>query len=289
MIIMHFTAIDFETANEDLASICQIGLAVYKDGNLSEEWKTCVNPEDYFSVFNISIHGIDESAVEVAPTFPDLIEKLHSYLEDKVVVCHTSFDRLAMQQACKRYGLTSPRCKWIDTSRVARRAWKSCASKGYGLRKVCKTLGYEFKHHDALEDAKAAAYILLSAMKEAGLDLDEWLRRVEQPIDPEASKAIAEITREGNREGPLFGEVLVFTGALDIPRREAADLAAAAGCKVTNGVTKNTTILVVGDQDIRKLSGHEKSSKHRKAEDLVESGIPIRIIKESDFRELVKL
>jgi DNA polymerase-3 subunit epsilon len=60
------------------------------------------------------------------------------------------------------------------------------------------------------------------------------------------------------------------------------------GCHVGTGVTKKTTILVVGDQDVTKLSGHEKSSKHRKAEQLISKGIPIRILRETDFKEMVK-
>lgn len=85
----------------------------------------------------------------------------------------------------------------------------------------------------------------------------------------------------------MYGEVLVFTGALEIPRREAADLAASIGCSVASGVTKNTTLLVVGDQDVTKLIGKAKSSKHLKAEHLIAKGQEIRIIKESDFKELV--
>lgn len=80
---------------------------------------------------------------------------------------------------------------------------------------------------------------------------------------------------------------MVFTGALEIPRREAADLAATIGCSVTAGVTKKTSLLVVGDQDVSKLAGKTKSSKHRKAERLISEGQRIRILKESDFRELV--
>ena len=76
---------------------------------------------------------------------------------------------------------------------------------------------------------------------------------------------------------------------MDIPRREAADLASAVGCQVEPGVTKKITMLVVGDQDIKKLAGHKKSSKHRKAELLIEKGIPIRILGESDFKELIRV
>ena len=87
-------------------------------------------------------------------------------------------------------------------------------------------------------------------------------------------------------EGALYGEILVFTGALEIPRREAADLAAVIGCQVASGVTKKTTLLVVGDQDIEKLAGRDKSSKHRKAEELIEKGTPIRILKESAIQRV---
>lgn len=89
--------------------------------------------------------------------------------------------------------------------------------------------------------------------------------------------------------GPLFGEKLVFTGSLSMPRSEAADAASTAGCEVETSVTKHTTVLVVGDQDIHRLSGHEKSSKHRKAEDLMKKGQQIRITGESDFQRLLGL
>ncbi|MBU4272644.1 MAG: 3'-5' exoribonuclease [Planctomycetes bacterium] len=285
---MNFVAIDVETANADMASICQIGLVGCENGNLSDEWKTYVDPEDYFDGFNVSIHGIDESVVNGAPTFPELTDTLRTYLEGKVVVCHTHFDRVAMHQAAQRYGVSAPECTWLDSARVARRTWKECAWDGYGLFNVCKIIGYNFKHHDALEDAKAAAHVLLAAINESGLDIDAWLKRVRYPIDPTKGSSDPAIKRDGNPEGALYGEVLVFTGALEIPRCEAADLAAAIGCQVAPGVTKKTTVLVVGDQDIKKLAGHEKSSKHRKAEELIEKGVAIRILKESDFKELAR-
>ncbi|MBE0429652.1 MAG: 3'-5' exoribonuclease [Thermoleophilia bacterium] len=286
---MNFVAIDVETANADMASICQIGLVMYENGVLLEEWKTYVDPEDYFDGTNVSIHGIDESVVKDAPTFPEVADTLYSYLEGKVVACHTHFDRVAIHQVAQRYGIAVPETTWLDSARVARRVWMECARKGYGVYDVCKMLGYDFRHHDALEDAKAAAHIIIAAINESGLDLDGWLMRVRQPIDPSAVSFGASIRRKGNPEGVLYGEVLVFTGALEIPRREASDLAAALGCQVASGVTKKTTMLVVGDQDIKKLAGHEKSSKHRKAEELMKKGSPIRILKESDFKELAKL
>lgn len=282
---MSFIAIDVETANTDLSSICQIGLVKYINGILVDEWKTFVNPEDYFDGFNVSIHGINQSTVKNSPIFPELFDTLKSYLENEVVVSHTHFDRVAIQKATQRYNKEAIKCVWLDSARVARRTWKEFSWKGYGLYNICQIIGYDFHHHDALEDAKASAHILLTASKISELDVDEWLKRVQQPID----LSTASIKRDGNPEGAFYGEVLVFTGTLNIPRREAAELASSKGFQVASNVTQETTYLVIGDQDISKLAGHEKSSKHRRAEELIKKGYQIRILKESDFQEIINL
>jgi DNA polymerase III subunit epsilon len=284
---LQFTAIDVETANADMSSVCQIGIVQYAGGLVSNEWKTYIDPEDYFDELNVSIHGIDASVVVGAPTFRDASDHINGYLNGAVVVTHTHFDRTPVYQAASKSQVQPPNCTWLDSARVARRAWIELAHSGCGLANVCERIGYKFKHHDALEDAKAAGQIMLAAIAESRLDVDGWLRRVRQPLDP--NKTEQRITREGNPDGPLYGEVVVFTGSLQIVRREAADLAAEMGCKVETGVTQDTTLLIVGDQDVRQLAGHNKSRKQRKAEELIRKGQSLRILRESDFRQLFQL
>lgn len=285
---MDFVAIDVETANADLSSICQVGVACFQQGIVMEEWSSLVDPEDYFDGWNISIHGITEQMVRGQPTLPRIAARIHGFLEASVAVCHTHFDRTAISLAFEKYDLTVPTPYWLDSARVARRSWSEVAWRGYGLSNLCKRLGYEYRPHDALEDAKAAGHVLLAAIQDTGIDLDGWRHRVRQPIDLSKVRADQPISREGNPEGDLYGEVVVFTGALKLPRREAADLAASIGCRVAAGVTHETTILVVGNQDLARLVGHQKSGKHRKAEKLVSEGQAIRILRESDFERLVR-
>ncbi|MGM8886706.1 exonuclease domain-containing protein [Psychrobacter sp. 1U2] len=281
---MEFVAIDVETANADMASICQIGLAKYNDGVLEEEWSSLINPEDYFDSINISIHGINEKDVRDAPTFDEISSELSNFISGSVCVSHTHFDRVSIRKAFEKYSLNQLDVTWLDSARVARRTWDECAWNGYGLANVCKIIGYEFNHHDALEDAKAAGQVILSAMDKTGTDINELLYRVNKSI---GSDGKGSIQREGNFEGEFYGETLVFTGALLISRAEAAKLAASVGFAIGAGVTKKTTLVVVGDQDITKLAGKKKSSKHVKAEDLISKGQNIRILQESDFKELV--
>jgi DNA polymerase-3 subunit epsilon len=284
---MDFVAVDVETANADMASICQVGFVRYQNGSPVEEWHSLVDPEDDFDAINISIHGIDARSVANAPRLPDLADRIQTTLAGQISVCHTHFDRVAFTQAFERYRLSPLECRWLDSARVARRAWTQFAQSGYGLANLCSTFGFQYKAHDALEDARACAFVMLRAVQESGLTLEDWTRRVNQPIG--GTSGSAAISRDGNPEGPLFGEIVVFTGALQIARREAADLAAKIGCEVDDSVTKKTTLLIVGDQDIKKLAGHEKSSKHRKAEKMISEGKVIRILRETDFRRLVEL
>lgn len=284
---MEFVAIDVETANPNLGSICQVGIATVRGGRVVDAWCQLVDPKAYFDPFNVHIHGIDADRVRGAATFRDIFPEISSRVAGSVIVSHTGFDRAAMSSAARRYQITLGEFTWLDSARVVRRAWpEKYATRGYGLANVAAELGISFKHHDAGEDARAAAEVLLRACEMASLDIGGWLERVEQSILPDTD---APIRREGNAEGPLYGECIVFTGTLEIPRREAADLAATAGCNVASGVTKTTTLLVVGDQDIQKLAGHEKSAKHRKAEAMIEKGHPIRILGESDFKAIVAL
>jgi DNA polymerase III subunit epsilon len=278
---MNFVVIDVETANPNFASICQIGIAPFRDGVLEQPQEWLVNPHDYFDPINVSIHGIDEDTVRAAPRWPEVYATVAPFLAGNIVASHTAFDHAAVRQACATWNVSACECRWLDTARVVRRAWPQFSKSGYGLANVAATFGIKYQAHDASEDARCAGEILMLAVEQTGLSVEQWLARVCQPIHATGDVPHANI------EGPLFGEVLAFTGALSMPRHDAAVAAASAGCQVEAAVTKHTTLLVVGDQDIRRLAGHEKSSKHRKAEDLIKKGQRIRIVGESDFKGII--
>jgi DNA polymerase-3 subunit epsilon len=281
--LMDFVALDVETANADLASICQIGLVEFRNGRIVQSWDWLVDPEDDFDGMNVSIHGIDEAAVRGQPTWPALHPQIRAIVDDRIVVSHTPFDRCSLQKVTEKYHLPPFKCTWLDSARVVRRTWPELSRSGYGLSCVAERLRITFHHHDAKEDARAAGEILIRAIEQSGVSIGDWLTKSLHLIGPTS------LQRNGNPDGSLFGEVLVFTGALSINRREAADLAAKAGCNVVPSINKNVSLLVVGDQDIKRLAGHEKSSKQRKAEELIAAGQKIRILGESDFQRLLKL
>ena len=283
---MNFDAVDVETANADRSTICQIGIVHVRGGQIRDRWASLVDPEDWFDVWNVDIHGISAEAVRGAPTLPKLDDELRDRLGASVVVSHTSFDRVAIVRAMEKYRLGQPQWTWLDSAKVVRRAWPDRYSrKGYGLASVAHDLGIAFRHHDALEDATAAAEIVIRASKETGLDISGWLQRTAEPITPKSGRRIE--IGDVKPDGHLFGEALVFTGTLEMTRQDVVDLATQAGCEVQRNVTKRTTLLVVGLQDKSRLNGYTKSSKHRKAETLIQKGAGIQILSEKDFHAIL--
>jgi DNA polymerase III subunit epsilon len=286
-----FFALDVETANADMESICQVGIAEFQDNKIVNQWGSLVDPEDYFDPFNISIHGITPEMVNGAPTFPvihKMLQEICKLVEKVIVVTHTPFDQISMRRASQKYGLDEISWNWLDSTRIVRRQWEKFRHSGYGLSNVAKELGIEYKSHDAIEDARAAGEVLIKAIEQSGLSLEVWLDKAYKPISKPVSSGKVSHAQEGDPSGPFYGETITFTGALSLPRKEAARLAALVGCNVSDGVTKATTLLVVGIQNKDRLAGYEKSSKHRKAENLTESGQSIRIITENDFLEMIE-
>ena len=111
---MRFVAIDVETANADMASICSIGVATFDNGRVADEYYSLIDPNDYFDPMNVSIHGIDEAQVAGAPTFGEASPDLLARVGDAVVVTHTHFDRVALHQASAGWALPPPPFKWLD-------------------------------------------------------------------------------------------------------------------------------------------------------------------------------
>ena len=133
--VRDFIALDVETANADFASICSIGLVHFRAGEVFKSLTILVDPEDEFDPINISIHGITPEMVIGKPTIAKVFPVIAPSLANVVVVHHSPFDKTAMRRAAAKYGVEELPCVWLDTLRVARRAWPHFAEdgNGYGL------------------------------------------------------------------------------------------------------------------------------------------------------------
>jgi DNA polymerase-3 subunit epsilon len=172
-----FFSLDVETANNDSGSICQIGIGLFEDGELTGTWKSYIDPEERFLWSNIRVHGIEPEMVQNAPRFYEVYGFLRKNFENSIVVHHAPFDRVAFGRAYAKYRLEPFPVHWLDSSKVARRTWKQYAKNGYGLHNLASFLGITFKHHDALEDSVTAGRIVVAACREMGVGVERWVEK----------------------------------------------------------------------------------------------------------------
>ena len=115
---MNFVAIDVETANADMSSICQIGIVEFLDGKIVEQWGSLINPLSYFDPLNVSINGITSEMVKDSPPFLALHKTIQERIGDSIVVTHMAFDQTSLHRASLKVGLPDFSCQWLDSARV---------------------------------------------------------------------------------------------------------------------------------------------------------------------------
>lgn len=158
-----FFALDVETANNDRGSICQVGVACVRPDDSIKTWVTLVDPRTENWQFS-HLHGITNAMVQEAPTIDAVIDTLDGMLQDSTVYQHSGFDRSAIRAACDCLARTEPQWNWLNSVSTARAAWPELKNNGgHGLASLKSHLGLRFEHHDAGEDARAAAEVVLLA------------------------------------------------------------------------------------------------------------------------------
>lgn len=160
---MNFVAIDFETANHKRNSACSVAVVEVKEGKIFDAYYALIRPPEMaFNYTNIQIHGITPEDVRDKPTFDQIWKELRSHLDGKIVLAHNaSFDMSVLRSLVNEYQLAPPRFHHFCTVSIARKVWPELDNHKLG------TLGnffqIDFKHHNALDDARTCAAIALRA------------------------------------------------------------------------------------------------------------------------------
>jgi DNA polymerase III subunit epsilon len=161
---MNFVAIDFETANYEASSACSVGLVKVVGGEIVGTAVHLIRPPTRDFVFTY-IHGLTWKDVAKSPDFGNLWQSLGDFLEgaEFLAAHNASFDKGVLHACCARYGIASPSLPFQCTVQIARRTWSIYPTK---LPNVCRYLGIDLNHHEALSDAMACAKIVLAANKQ---------------------------------------------------------------------------------------------------------------------------
>lgn len=174
-----WVAIDFETANGSRASACSVALVRVSGGEEKESFATLIRPpegHDRFEARNTAVHGIRESDVRRAPTWPQVWSRMADFIGEAPLIAHNAaFDTSVIRGANAATGIPNPTMRYACTLVLARQTWDLGS---YTLPRVARAAGIAFgDHHRAEADARAAAGVLLAQQRAHGVDtVDDLLR-----------------------------------------------------------------------------------------------------------------
>jgi DNA polymerase-3 subunit epsilon len=162
-----FVALDFETANENNISACEIGVAVVRNYRIVESKSWLIRPPHLqFNPYNTKLHGISEADVKDERTFKELWTELQTYFDDELLVAHNAaFDMQVLRSLLLYYHLPFKPMAFTCSIKVSKKVWKNELER-YGLSSLTKFFGIQLEHHRAESDAVACAEIASKAFRE---------------------------------------------------------------------------------------------------------------------------
>ncbi len=175
-----FIVFDVETPNFRNDRMSAIGVDVVEDGKIVWDFETLINPETFFSSFNIRLTGITPEAAAEAPTFPEVWRVLRPVFDFGTLVAHNApFDMGVLAKCLGHYGIFwKHSAPYACTCQIARRCYSG--QENNKLNTLCDMLGIELDHHRAGSDARAAALILIDELSR-GVDIGAFRRRYYLP------------------------------------------------------------------------------------------------------------
>jgi DNA polymerase III subunit epsilon len=281
-----FAVADLETTglNSGYNEIIEFAAVIAKpDGTIIKEFSQLIKPEEVIPAEITRITGITQKDVEKSGiSLKDGLTQFLAVIENYPVFFHNArFDVGFINAACNQNDLEFTNIVY-DSLALSRRTWSGLPS--YKLSALAEMVGAPTPDHRALNDVKSTLAVILAAKNQKKIQRPKL--EVIMPQHHEHHFKVSDY--EAAEGGVFFGKTLVFTGALvSMTRDNAATTASKYGFAIGASVTKKTDYLVVGIQDLHHLAGHEKSSKHRKAEELMSEGLEIKIITEDDFLKMI--
>jgi len=161
-----FAAIDFETANRCLSSVCSVGIVIVRNKLITNKIHRLIRPEpEWYSRLNTRIHGLTAADTQNAKVFPYVWKEIASIIADLPLVAHNSpFDENCLRAVHRVYQMDYPDYEFYCTCRASRRVFGK-ALPNHQLHTVAAHCGYDLQnHHHALADAEACARIAMAIL-----------------------------------------------------------------------------------------------------------------------------
>lgn len=256
--------------------------------------------EEYFSTHLIpqfieDLTGIRNDDILTAPDGDSVFPLLQDFIGSSILVGHNiNFDINFLYDAL--WSCSIPlKNDFIDTLRISRKLFQEM--QHHRLSDMVEKLGVEQDNsHRALSDTIATfeCFEKMKTIIQETQSFDEFRRKFKKNHSPgynynSDSSSVFPTVDEFDETNPVFGKIVVFTGALScMTRKDAFQLVANLGGYPDKNITKKTNFLVIGNEEFAASVKDGKTKKMKKAESYLKSGCDISILTENTFFEMIQ-
>lgn len=298
---MNFVAIDFETACASRESACAVGLAVVKDGDIVDRFTALIRPPSLlFSPVNVKIHGITAKDVEHEPDFAGIWPELADRIGGSILVAHNAAFDIGVLRACLRAGgLKANTMNYACTYAMSRRLVPGAPNHKLPTLATLFGIDLQNNHHNPSCDAIACARLAIILCRIAGKSIESFACDGTADVATNEYETASEchytelsteraigrcgLVDAAKPDGRFAGVWFVFTGELDsLNRAKAESLVQEYGGQTAHMVSKKTDYVVVGA-----VPSSKPTAKLRKAIELQKDGGKVKVLRESEFLEMI--
>lgn len=302
-----YVVIDTETTglDYDFCDLIEVSAIRYSNGNRSGTFSTLIKPpltecyrpdsdsweKKYVDSYITELTGITNEMLENAPTLDQVIPDFLDFISGDLLIGHNAnFDINFLYDAAESCGIVLAN-DYIDTLRMARKVFPEL--KHHRLIDIATELcvAYESAHR-AQNDCVITAQcyermreqILLNGSEE------DFKRQFKRNCRKRAEmlSSISATVAEIDETNPIYGKIVVFTGALSsLERKDAFQIVANLGGIPKDSITKKTNYLIVGNSDFAQSVKDGKTTKMVQAEEYRKKGCDILTMSESAFFDLI--
>lgn len=291
-----YVMIDTETTglSPEYDSILEIGALRVKDGNVIDTFHSFVKYDGSVPDLIKSLTGITDDMLKDAPSVNEAVKSFYDFLGDSIIVGYNvGFDIGFLREVFMQCFNCELNNQYIDCLRFSRRLFPG--EPHHRLKDMTRLLGINVeKEHRASNDCYTTIAVF-DKLREVAIEkygsVDEFINAFNASYTHKAKLRASSIATENSdfdETHPLYGKTCVFTGTLEkMQRKEAMQAVVNVGGKVGDNVTKDTNYLILGNNDYCSTIKDGKSTKQKKAENLMLKGQDISIIPENIFYQML--
>ena len=277
-----YVVVDVETTglSPSFDKIIEIGAIKVENGNVTGRFCSLINPRCEISKKITDLTGITNEMVLNAPYIENVISDFEQFAANHYLVGHNvSFDFNFLAQAYARYLNKNLNNDRIDTLRLSRTALPEL--KNHKLVTLCNHLHITQKAHRAEGDCLATFQLFEFLRNDYVEHRFSYFLNNSDFGNKLLSEAVAIQDPSSFYAKEFNQKKFVFSGRFKkIDKIDAIRIITNAGGIVSQNLNKTCDYLIHEGENI--------TGNYSKAVDLISQGVPIKIISESAFIEMVK-